>query len=213
MVDIPRVIAVTDRTLLSAPLADTIAAIAGANSGRLAFQVREKDLTDGDNLALCRDVVAAAHRGHCPVLVNGRIDIAVAAGADGVHLPEAGLAIAEARKLASSLGRGDLLIGKSTHSPAAALAAASAGADLIFLGPIWPTPKKIALGRPLGLAAITEATQAAEAQVYAIGGIDDPARARAARAAGAAGIGVIRAIFAAENPATAARALCAAVSR
>lgn len=208
---------VTDRKIASAPIEKTIRDVVTANPGAVMIQVREKDLPARALLALVGDIVKIARPARCPVLVNGRMDVAATAGADGVHLPEAGIGVKQARKLASALGLSQFVIGVSTHSAAAAVAAASAGADVVVLGPVWPTPRKIAFGEPLGLAAITEAAttlsrQRSRARLYAIGGIDDPARAARARQAGAFGIGVIRAVMQAENPAFATRGLAAAVT-
>src|SRR5439155_20958069 len=98
------------------------------------LQVREKDLEGADLLKLVREVMAWG----APVLVNDRVDVALAAGAAGVHLPERGLAVADARAVAPGL-----VIGCSRHAPGPV-----PGAGLIQLGPIWDTPGK---GPPLGL--------------------------------------------------------------
>ena len=140
----------------------------------VAVQVREKDLEGRALLALVRDVMGLG----VPVWVNDRVDVARIAGAHGVHLPEAGLAIADARLA------GATRIGCSRHDVAAALAA---DCDLVQLGPIFATPGK---GPPLGPAALGIATTAT---LVAVGGIDSPERAAAALAAGADAIAVIRA--------------------
>lgn len=146
-------------------------------------QVREKDLDGLPLLALVREALATGAR----VVVNDRVDIALAAGAHGVHLPERGLALADARALLPPTA----LLGASRHDLAGVAEAVAAGANLVQLGPIWPSPGK---GEPLGLDALRAARDAiaGRAQLVAVGGIDSDARARAARAAGADAIAAIR---------------------
>jgi thiamine-phosphate pyrophosphorylase len=189
------------------------AALAALPPARAIVQLREKDLAPRDLYALARRLLEVTHRHRCLLLVNDRIDVALAAGADGVHLPEKGLPIAVARRL----GRpGSFIIGVSVHGPDAAGAAARDGADLVVCGPIWDTPSKRGLGEPLGETALAQAQRSiagtgAPARLYAIGGVTGPERATAAMRAGAHGIAVVRAIAAAEDPADAARALDAAL--
>jgi thiamine-phosphate pyrophosphorylase len=182
---------VTDRRL--APGGDVIAqvaaALAGAQPGEVLVQLREKDLGGRDLAALARALVALG----APVLVNDRVDVALAAGAAGVHLPEDGMEVAAARQLLPP----GAIVGASVHSVEAA---ARSDADLVLLGPIWDSPGK----RPCGLSALAAA--AARTRVWAIGGID-ASRAAEARAAGAAGVAVIRAVMAARDPAAVTRAL------
>jgi len=132
--------------------------------------------------------------------------VALAAGADGAHLPAASLPIAVARAL---LGP-DAWIGRSTHAARDAEAAAADGADYVVLGPIFATPSKEAYGLPLGVTALGAVR--GTTPIVAIGGID-LANAAATRAAGAHGVAVIRAILDAADPAAAARALRAAIDR
>jgi thiamine-phosphate pyrophosphorylase len=156
-------------------------AVAGCPAGSAVVQVREKDLDGGPLLALVR-----AAQPFAPVLVNDRLDVALAAGAWGVHLPERGLAIADARALAPSL-----VLGVSRHAPGHA--PPDAPADLIQLGPIWPTPSKPG-ATPLGEAAL--AAPRGRAFLVAVGGVDSADRAPAAAAAGADAVAVIRAAWA-----------------
>jgi len=131
------------------------------------------------------------------LLVNERADLAIAAGADGVHLP------AEvARRL---VGR-DRLVGVSTHSVAEAQAASAAGADYLVFGPVYETPSKRSYGAPLGLGMLAEVCRRVALPVVAIGGIT-AARAPEVRAQGAAGVAVIRALLEAEDPRAAAAEL------
>lgn len=186
------VVAITDRRLMVA--ADLLAtgdwpaiaaafgaavgrAVAGCPAGSVVVQVREKDLDGGPLLQLVR-----AARPFGPVVVNDRIDVALAAGAWGVHLPERGFAVADARALAPSLA-----IGVSRHA-----VPGDTGADLVQLGPIWPTPSKPGAA-PLGEAAL--AWPRGRAALVAVGGVDSVERAAAAAAAGADAVAVIRAAW------------------
>jgi thiamine-phosphate diphosphorylase len=119
-----------------------------------------------------------------PVLVSSRVDLALAAGAAGVHLPEDDIPVATARALL-----GDRLLGRSVHSVEAARQAAAEGADYLVFGPVFATDSHP--GRPArGLAALMEVTAAVQVPVLAIGGIDAE-RVRACREAGAAGFAAI----------------------
>jgi thiamine-phosphate pyrophosphorylase len=183
--------------------------------GGCAVQVRAKDLDTPALLALCRRVLAVARPRGAKVLVNDRLDVALAAGADGVHLPEAGFSVAEARRAA---GRAPLLIGRSTHDAPAAASAAREGADLVVLGPIFETPSKRAFGPPLGVAALGQAADelsrhGTPCRLFALGGITDVDRAASCIAAGAHGVAAVRAVLDAPDPAAAAAALWAAATR
>jgi thiamine-phosphate pyrophosphorylase len=191
-----RLLIITDRRAARGDLVAQVAqALAGVACGAAFVQVREKDLDGRALVALVRSVVALGAR----VVVNDRVDVALAAGAHGVHLPENGLAVAEARAL---LGPG-ALVGASVHDVAGAQARADA--DYLVLGPVWDTPGKMACG-PDGLAAVTAI---ALGPVFAVGGIDGRPRAQAARAAGAHGVAAIRAIIGAADPGLAAAELLA----
>ena len=132
------------------------------------FEVRDREATDRRSLDLLRRAVAAL--GSSRVLANARFDLALAAGAAGVVLPEEGLPVEPVRR---ETPRG-FVIGKSTHSPAAARRAAEAGADIVLLGPIFDTPSKRAYGPPLGPAAIAGVgdPRKAAAELFVIGGVD-----------------------------------------
>jgi len=156
------------------------------------LQLREKRLNGGELYTLSK--AALAVRGSAPLrlLLNDRLDIALAAGLDGVHLPAAGLPAEAARALCPP----GFLMGVSCHSSADVNA--SADADYCLLGPIFPTPSKLGMGTPLGLATLEAA--AAIRPVLALGGIT-AANAAACMAHGAAGIAAIR-LFADATPAS-----------
>lgn len=161
--------------------------------GQLAIQVRAKALEGAALAELARSIVTAARPYGALVLVNDRLDVALGVGADGVHLPERGLPIEDARAIAAKAG---LLVGCSRHSAEAAAQAVREGADLVQLGPIWATPSKEGMGEPLGEVALREARREIgdAACVVAVGGVDE-ARAEAARAAGAHAVAAIRAAW------------------
>ena len=166
--------------------------------GCAAVQLRAKTL---DGRALYR--AARTLRTVTPILViNDRVDIALAAGADGVHLPARGLPVAAARTLV-----GDRWIGVSTHTRDEALAAARGGADYVVFGPVWPTKGK---GPPLGIDALAEVVRAcAPVPVFALGGVDAD-RAPAVVAVGAR-VACIGAVLGLDDAAAGARALAAAI--
>jgi thiamine-phosphate pyrophosphorylase len=132
------------------------------------------------------------------LMVHDRVDLAGLCDADGVHLPSHGLPVAAVRRLVGDR----LLLGRSTHASDHARAAVADGADYAFLGAIWPTASHPDRA-PLGPAALRRALPV---PVIAIGGVTPP-RAAEARAAGACGVAAIRAVWDADDPAAAARAL------
>ena len=133
-----------------------------------------------------RELIQLVEEAQLPVLVRGRPDLALAAGAAGVNLPEDDITVAGARAL---LGP-DRLIGRSVHSLASASRAAADGADFVVFGPVFPTPTHP--GSPgLGLAALGEVVRAVAIPVLAIGGVDGALGADCL-AAGAAGYAAIR---------------------
>jgi len=201
-----RVVVITDRRLFaSEEIAGRIGAIARAvPPGTVAFQVREKDLDGGPLLRLVREVIEVARPAGAPVWVNDRLDLALIAGADGVQLPEDGLAIEDARAIAKRA----LALGASRHAEATALAAAAAGAEVVQLGPIFATPGKTPIGTaPLAIRTRMPRTTA----LVAVGGIDSPERAREAVRAGADAVAVIRAAWAVDDPVALVRALVDAI--
>ena len=165
-------------------------------------QLREKGLEAGEELALL-EVFAAACRRHGRLLaVNDRADVALAAGADVLHLGQEDLPVPVARRILGPGPRG----GRRSHSPAqAAAAAAEPGVDYFCAGPLWTTPTKP--GRPsTGLGLLADVTrERPERPWFAIGGIS-LGRLGEVLAAGATRVVVVRAITEAADPAAAARA-------
>jgi thiamine-phosphate pyrophosphorylase len=200
----PRVHLVTDRRLAPDLAAAARRALEGLPPGAAALQLREKDLGGAELLRLARALLTACRESGQLLLVNDRVDVALAAGADGVHLPSAGVPPAEARRL---VGPG-LLVGVSCHSAAEVARAREGGADYATFGPVFDTPSKRAFGPPPGLAGLAEAARLG-LPLVGLGGVD-PGNAAAVRAAGAAGVAAVRAWLASPDPSAAVRALLAA---
>ena len=158
-------------------------------------QIREKDLPARELLALARAsvrIAAEIRSGEARVIVNDRLDVALAAGAAGVHLGGESLS---AREVVRWCRRGnvpaDFLIGVSSHSIEQAREAESAGANYVFFGPIFDTPSKMAFGLPQGIPKLAEVCSAVRVPVIAIGGVNEENGTECVRA-GAAGVAAIR---------------------
>jgi len=153
---------------------------AAVHDGVEIIQLREKDLDARqlfDLLCRVRDTAAGSRT---KVLVNDRLDVALAAGVDGVHLPGHGLPTARIRPFVTTLGR-------SIHSAEEGIEAARDGADFVIFGPIFESPGK----KPVGLDALRAVTAAVKIPVLAIGGITHENTTLVVEA-GAAGIAAIR---------------------
>ena len=171
------------------PLHDSIrrAAAAGANW----IQIREKDLDARSLVELARLAVAETRASGARVLVNDRLDVALAANAAGVHLGEKSFPLETVIEWRRSIGRSDFLIGVSCHSLESARAAGRGGADYIFFGPVFATPSKAAFGASQGIERLREVCASVEIPVLAIGGVN-LGNARECLDAGAAGFAAIR---------------------
>ncbi|HLK49121.1 MAG TPA: thiamine phosphate synthase [Bryobacteraceae bacterium] len=174
---------ITDRHAAGGPDALLRCVEGAVAAGIERIQIREKDLSARQLCELTRRVVSMAQGRETRVLVNDRLDIALAAGAHGVHLP-GGSAPPNALRVIAPKG---FLIGVSTHSVEEVRAAGAAGADFVVFGPVFATASKAAYGPPQGLSVLRQAAQAVQIPVLALGGITE-ANARACLAAGAAGI-------------------------
>src|SRR5579862_1652696 len=196
MLELPSLYLITDRTLTNGrPLEDIVHD--ACEGGVRMVQLREKDLPNRELYDLARTLRTITNQFGTKLLINGRIDIALAAEADGVHLPVNGVPIAVARK---ALNKG--IIGASTHSLTQAEKAQDDGADFITFGPIFSTPSKEKYGPALGLTVLKEITSKIKIPVFAIGGIT-PERAAECRAHGAHGVAVISAVMGAREVAVA----------
>lgn len=159
------------------------------------LQVRRQGSSDRELLALASEARAVAGR-PAVLLVNRRLDIALAAGADGVHLPASGLPIARLRAALNAAARLSFLIGRSTHTPDEVRLARDQGADFALFGPVFETPSKAGRIAPRGLAGLAQAV-ASGMPVLALGGID-AGNAQQIADSGAWGVAAIRWF---ENPA------------
>jgi thiamine-phosphate pyrophosphorylase len=171
---------------------------AAAFAGVDWIQIREKQLSarecTGLTLqALQRSADSAVDTGtRARIIVNDRLDVALAAQAGGVHLGENSLPPQEARQLVLALHREeDFLIGVSCHSLEGAKSAERSGADYLFFGPVFGTPSKAAYGPPQGLSRLADVCRSVSIPVLAIGGIT-LANCAGCFSAGASGIAAIR---------------------
>jgi len=172
---------------------------AAAAAGMDWIQIREKDLSGKECAALTREALrhvaqAFSNTSSAPrLLVNDRLDVALAERAGGVHLGENSLPVEDAIRLiaAAQPPLQNFLVGTSCHSLEAVQNAASASADYVFFGPVFATPSKAVFGQPQGLSRLAQACHAVEIPVIAIGGITLENAAQCF-ASGAAGIAAIR---------------------
>lgn len=200
-----RLCVLIDPTITDRPLPELAATVAAA--GAPVVQVRCKSGTDRERAALATAVVEAVRAHRALVVVNDRADLAVAAGADGVHLGLDDLAVAHARQIVG----GERLVGATAHSPAEAEAAATepGHADYLGYGTVFASPTKPE--RPAcGPDAAAAVARTCPLPVFAIGGIT-PENIAACRAAGIERVAVGAAVGRATDPAAAVRALLAAL--
>ena len=186
---------VTDRNALAEPaqFVEHIARVVAA--GIDWIQIREKDLSARELLTLVRAAVKSAAQSQdsnaTRIIVNDRLDVALAAGAGGVHLGESSLPVAAVNAWRREKGMREFLIGASCHSVEAVRAAERDGADYVIFGPVFSTPSKEKFGAPQGINRLTDASKAVRIPVLAIGGVSEE-NARECFTAGAAGVAAIR---------------------
>ncbi len=197
----PRLYLVTDRTRTKGR--DLIEVVDAALRGGVdAVQLREKDLSARELVELGLRLRQVCTRRGAKLLVNDRVDVALAVGADGVHLPAASFSPADARQL---LGPNSI-IGVSTHFKEEVEHAAANGVDFAVFGPIFDTESKRPYGMPHGIENLHDVCTSARVPVVAIGGIMLDNIAAVAKA-GTSGVAVIGAILEAPEPAQASREL------
>jgi thiamine-phosphate pyrophosphorylase len=170
--------------------------------------VREKDLPAAELAELCRRLLGVTAPSGALLIVNDRLDVALAVGAEAVQRTHRSLTIRDMRR-ASKI---QVLVGASTHSVEESIEAEAAGADWVTFGPVYDTPAKRAYGPPQGLASLEKVARAVRIPVVAIGGIT-PERVPEVRAAGAHGVAVISAILGVDSPRTATRRFLEALDR
>jgi thiamine-phosphate pyrophosphorylase len=185
---------VTDRTRTRGrDLVTVVAACLAA--GLSAVQVREKDLGAADLATLCRRLRPLTLDAEALLIVNDRVDVALAVGADAVQRTSTSLSVRDMIAVADKR----LHIGASVHALQEAIDAESQGADWVVFGPVYDTPSKRVYGPAQGLTRLEAVARAVGVPVVAIGGIT-PERVAEVRAAGAAGVAVISAILEADSP-------------
>jgi thiamine-phosphate pyrophosphorylase len=155
------------------------------------IQIREKDLGARALVELARAAIGSTRETAARVLINERLDVAIAAGAAGVHLGESSLPLEAVAAWRRGAARADFLIGVSCHSRESVLAAERGGADYAFFGPVFATPSKAAFGAPQGISRLREACAAVGIPVLAIGGVNFDNATECIRA-GASGVAAIR---------------------
>ena len=202
---------VTDRRALAGSAEEQVRSLLEkiertARAGVDWIQIREKDLSGRELVALVSEALRRVPSS-CRMLVNDRLDVALAAGAGGVHLGEHSLPVEEAKRLVKEqkIGR-EFLVGVSTHSVEAARAAGANSADYVVFGPVFATPSKLAYGPPQGVKRLAAACGSVSIPVIAIGGVTVE-NSRECTRAGAAGVAAIRLFQDAANVAAVVQAL------
>jgi thiamine-phosphate pyrophosphorylase len=158
-------------------------------------QLREKDLSSAELYRLALELRSLTNDFNATLIINDRLDIAQAVGADGVHIGAGSLPVAAVRRLIGT----DKIIGYSAHAIDEALAAQADGADFVTFGPVFPTPSKAAYGAPCGVKKLAEVVAALRIPVIGLGGIS-LANITETLSANVRGVAVISAILAAADP-------------
>jgi thiamine-phosphate pyrophosphorylase len=184
-----------DRSLLDIARA----AVAG---GATMIQLREKATSTREMIELGRALHELTQSAGIPLIINDRIDVALAIQADGVHVGQSDMPAALARQLIGP----DSILGVSAETVDLARQAEQDGADYLGVGAVYATPSKSDAGAPIGLEGLTDIIRVCSKPVLAIGGITAD-NAAPVFEAGAAGIAVISAVMSAPDPAAAARKL------
>lgn len=199
-----RLYAITDRRALPAGVTLAQAVEAALDGGVTCLQLREKEASAGEILALARTLLPLCRARRVPLLINDRVDIALAAGADGVHLGQDDLPLPEARAL---LGP-DRILGATAHTVEEALRAQAEGADYLGVGAMFPTGTKTNT-IPTSADTLKAICAAVSIPVVAIGGVTAQNLPTLA-GTGIAGAAVVSAIFSQSDLTAAARTLRAA---
>jgi thiamine-phosphate pyrophosphorylase len=174
-------------------------AIAG---GVTMVQLREKEASAGEFYRIAREIQAITRRHHVPLVINGRLDIALAVDADGLHLGRADLPLSVARYMAGD----NLFIGFSASTMEEALLAQTEGADYLSMGAVYPAGNKADTEEALMLERLAEICAAVKIPVVGTGGINVN-NAAAVMKTGAAGVAVTSGILSQPNVKEAARKL------
>ena len=202
-----RLLVVTDRHQTNGrPLVPLLQRV--LTTGVPMVQLRERDLSAGALMTLAREVQAVTDSRRSQLLINDRIDIALALEGGGVQVRSNSLPVSVARQLLGA----QRLLGVSVHGVEEVMKAESQGADYLVLGPIYETPSKRMFGPPLGIHTLEKACRLVRIPIIGIGGVT-AARAHEMRRAGAFGVAVITAILGAADVESATRELLDAVTR
>jgi thiamine-phosphate pyrophosphorylase len=181
--------------LVTSPVPDLLARVEAALQGGLTLvQYRDKENNDLDRLTIAKQICQLCHHYGALFILNDRVDLALAADADGVHLGQQDVSISLARQILGS----HRIVGRSTTSPAEMEQAIREGADYIGVGPVYETPTKAGKAAA-GLEYVHHAAKHATVPWFAIGGIDS-SNIDDVLKAGAPAIAIVRAIMNAENP-------------
>ena len=206
MGELPSIYLISDRCL-HAPGHDFLTTLeALLKAGLRMVQLREKDLSAAQLYPLALQVRQMTQRYDARLLINDRLDLALAVAADGVHLGGHSLPVASVRRLAPT----PFLIGVSTHSVAAARNAARDGADFVTYGPVFHTASKAQYGSPVGPEGLETLTREG-IQTYALGGVNID-NIEQIVASGGERIAAISTLLQAQNPAVTFEALAASLS-
>ncbi len=185
---------ITDRKLFTHHSSLITAVKKALQGGIRAVQLREKDMGTRDLLQLAYKMRNLTEEHDAKLFINDRFDIALAVGADGVHLTRNSIPVSKVRETVKKR----LLIGVSTHSLKEARDAERGGADFITFGPVYRTPSKLAYGKPVGIDALKQLNRKMKVPVFAIGGING-SRIKDIRESGAHGAAMIREVLASDN--------------
>lgn len=182
---------ITDRNQCKGPLPEIVDE--ACRQGIRAVQLREKELTGRDLFELSTKLRSITQKYDAELFINDRADIALAAGADGVHCRESSMRPSDIKKIDQ-----DVTVGASVHSVKSAEEAEESGADFLLFGPVFYTASKAKYGSPQGLEKLKEVADGVSVPVYAVGGITVD-RAKSCINAGAYGVAGISSIMAADD--------------
>lgn len=179
-----RLIVITSGKLAGNELVKQITALSAA--GVKAIQLREKNIPAGDLRLIAKSFINKIGKSDTKLIVNERLDIAILAGANGIHSASNGIENMYIRKFAPGV-----LSGRSVHSVSEAVKAERDGFDYILFGPIFRTPAKVKYGKPQGLKKLVEVCSSVKIPIFAVGGINQR-RIKKCLNAGAYGVAAIR---------------------
>ncbi len=178
------------------------------SAGVTMVQYRDKDASTRRMVEKTRRLMGICGKKGVPLIVNDRLDVALAGGADGVHLGQDDMELVDARRVAGD----DLIIGVSVTTTQEAVRAFQNGADYLAANGVFPTATKTDLGEPLGLKGVAQLAAATDLPLVAIGGISAD-NSREIIEAGGAGVAVVSYIVSAENIEARCRTLLSAMGK